>query len=152
MKISKIFVGLALVCSMGGALASTVTVTSGSGSSYTFLDGATAIATLEFTTSDGKLSYSFTESSSYLGDATSLLLTYTNGGTNFVNQTIALTTGVDALASTKLGGAGASFKSATLTYTPAVTPVPEPESYAMMLAGLGLMGAIARRRNKSKTA
>ena len=32
-----------------------------------------------------------------------------------------------------------------------VTAVPEPESYAMMLAGLGLMGAIARRR-KSKAA
>jgi hypothetical protein len=30
-----------------------------------------------------------------------------------------------------------------------VSPVPEPESYAMMLIGLGLMGAIARRRNKS---
>lgn len=27
-------------------------------------------------------------------------------------------------------------------------PVPEPESYAMFLAGLGLMGAVARRRNK----
>lgn len=27
-----------------------------------------------------------------------------------------------------------------------VTPVPEPETYAMLLAGLGLMGAIARRR------
>jgi hypothetical protein len=25
-------------------------------------------------------------------------------------------------------------------------PVPEPESYAMLLAGLGLMGTIARRR------
>jgi hypothetical protein len=25
-------------------------------------------------------------------------------------------------------------------------PVPEPETYAMLLAGLGLMGAIARRR------
>ena len=27
-----------------------------------------------------------------------------------------------------------------------ISPVPEPESYAMFLAGLGLMGAIARRR------
>lgn len=31
-----------------------------------------------------------------------------------------------------------------------VTPVPEPENYAMLLAGLGLIGTIARRR-KSKT-
>ena len=30
-----------------------------------------------------------------------------------------------------------------------VSPVPEPETYAMLLAGLGLMGAIARRRNKA---
>ena len=29
-----------------------------------------------------------------------------------------------------------------------VAAVPEPETYAMLLAGLGLMGAIARRRNK----
>ncbi len=28
-----------------------------------------------------------------------------------------------------------------------VTPVPEPETYAMMLAGLGLIGMVARRRN-----
>ncbi|MBK7006396.1 MAG: choice-of-anchor C family protein [Burkholderiales bacterium] len=28
-----------------------------------------------------------------------------------------------------------------------VTAVPEPETYAMLLAGLGVMGAIARRRN-----
>lgn len=32
-----------------------------------------------------------------------------------------------------------------------VTAVPEPETYAMLLAGLGLIGTIARRRNKSKS-
>jgi len=30
-----------------------------------------------------------------------------------------------------------------------ITPVPEPETYAMLLAGLGLMGTIARRRNNA---
>ncbi len=33
----------------------------------------------------------------------------------------------------------------------AVSAVPETETYAMLLAGLGLMGTIARRRNKSKS-
>ncbi len=33
-----------------------------------------------------------------------------------------------------------------------VTAVPEPETYAMMLAGLGLMGAISRRRKAKQTA
>ena len=32
---------------------------------------------------------------------------------------------------------------------PAVSPVPEPETYAMLLAGLGLIGAISRRRKTS---
>jgi len=32
-----------------------------------------------------------------------------------------------------------------------VTAVPEPETYAMMLAGLGLMGAIARRRKQKQS-
>jgi len=37
-------------------------------------------------------------------------------------------------------------------YVFAVTtaPIPEPEAYAMFLAGLGIMGAIAARRNKAK--
>ena len=30
--------------------------------------------------------------------------------------------------------------------TSQVAPVPEPETYAMMLAGLGLLGVMARRR------
>jgi hypothetical protein len=38
----------------------------------------------------------------------------------------------------------------TGAFSASVTAVPEPESYAMLLAGLGLMGAIARRRNNKK--
>lgn len=34
----------------------------------------------------------------------------------------------------------------SLQYTAVTAPVPEPETYAMLLAGLGLMGAVARRR------
>ena len=33
-----------------------------------------------------------------------------------------------------------------------ITSVPEPESYALLLAGLGLIGTIARRRSQKKTA
>ena len=35
------------------------------------------------------------------------------------------------------------------TYTNAVGAVPEPETYAMMMAGLGLLGFLARRRKSS---
>jgi len=38
------------------------------------------------------------------------------------------------------------FQSAHLVYT--VTSVPEPETCAMLLAGLGIVGAVARRRRK----
>jgi hypothetical protein len=34
----------------------------------------------------------------------------------------------------------------SLSYIYEAAPVPEPESYAMFLAGLGLIGAMARRR------
>ena len=32
--------------------------------------------------------------------------------------------------------------------TPSVAAVPEPETYAMLLAGLGLLGFASRRRNQ----
>ena len=48
------------------------------------------------------------------------------------------------------GGAGGS--GVVLDNVAMVSAVPEPETYAMMLAGLGLMGAVARRRKAKQTA
>ena len=38
------------------------------------------------------------------------------------------------------------------TWTMGVAAVPEPETYAMLLAGLGLIGAVSRRRAARRTA
>ena len=40
---------------------------------------------------------------------------------------------------------GGNFLTPSLSYT--VGAIPEPETYALLLAGLGLMGVVARRRN-----
>jgi len=45
-------------------------------------------------------------------------------------------------------GGGVQLLSSALTVNFSPNPVPEPESYAMFLAGLGFLGFMARRRNK----
>lgn len=49
---------------------------------------------------------------------------------------------------TPTGGVGGTMKGVD-QITQTVTAVPEPETYAMLLAGLGLMGTIARRRRNA---
>ena len=50
----------------------------------------------------------------------------------------------------ELSGATSGSLGGQYTFNAVTTPVPEPETYAMFLAGLGLIGAIARRRKQSK--
>lgn len=45
---------------------------------------------------------------------------------------------------------GAGSGSLDVNYNLSVSAVPEPESYAMLLAGLGLMGAVIRRRGVNR--
>ncbi|UCV21921.1 PEP-CTERM sorting domain-containing protein [Ferribacterium limneticum] len=56
----------------------------------------------------------------------------------FVNMSAGLLTGTIQL--------GANASGSTNVVASAIAAVPEPESYAMFLAGLGLIGAMARRR------
>ncbi len=53
---------------------------------------------------------------------------------------------------TTFGGATASVIDGSVASAATFAPVPEPETYAMMLAGLGLMGFVARRRSKKDAA
>lgn len=49
-----------------------------------------------------------------------------------------------------LAVAGSTSGPGTYQVSLLATPVPEPETIAMLLVGLGLMGTIARRRNRAK--
>jgi len=49
---------------------------------------------------------------------------------------------------TTIGNNIASISNATLYSTGVPTTVPEPETYAMMLAGIGMLGMIGRRRKQ----
>lgn len=161
--IKQLVVAVAFAGAVGtvSAATATSTVTGVAGvSDYTFSDlsTGTSIAIADLTFQDQKIGLNFTFNEggnvdTLFTNATSLTVHYYNNGDKSPSSwTYALTNGFnDTVFEDKLGGNGATFNKATLnyTYTP-VTNVPEPESYAMLLAGLGLMGTIALRRNKNR--
>jgi hypothetical protein len=78
---------------------------------------------------------------------------FNSSGPRDLNFTGTLAIGESANASFNLSpfdpGVGNTY-TFTITQTPTVSPIPEPETYAMLLAGLGLMGAMVRRRNMKR--
>lgn len=68
-----------------------------------------------------------------------------------VASNLASNSGYKLLVSGFANSAGASFgiSGTYISSIAAIPPVPEPESYAMWLAGLGLIGGIAFRKSKS---
>lgn len=76
-----------------------------------------------------------------------------NSWTNFSSIGSALVAGVNTLSFVVTDTAAASYnytglrvEFASSSATPLASPVPEPETYAMMLAGIAALGFVARRR------
>lgn len=89
------------------------------------------------------------------GTPTSVLLTDPGVLAAFTGNSVVHTT-VAGVGSAKITGSGnidTTYSSSYSAYGKVVytyaLPVPEPETYAMLLAGLGLVGAIARRRKSA---
>lgn len=95
---------------------------------------------------NNKLELSFSSASLYMvGSASPLASLMISPDKNFVfgGGTLAAGKYYFEISGTTTGTQGGKYG-----YSTSITPVPEPESYAMFLAGLGLIGAIARRRKQ----
>ena len=82
---------------------------------------------------------------SYSGSA---VMAPPNGNQSFASYFNVSATGGDVITKVTFASSGMAFETDNHAF---VTAVPEAQTYAMMLAGLGLMGAIVRRR-KSRQA
>ncbi|MYM66331.1 choice-of-anchor E domain-containing protein [Pseudoduganella sp. FT55W] len=95
-------------------------------------------------------SYTAHETVSYSDASTLGLFSALGGGTlttviKAEGSTLANATGVDTTFLTQAGGRG------YVTYS-YIAAVPEPETYGMLLLGLGMMGVIAKRKQRSAKA
>lgn len=170
MKIKTFFAATAIAAaSVGSSVASTATATGGgplgvltAGASFSSAGNGDFLDDWSFTLSSPSivgatlmnLSFTFfgpvnniTDFAASLDDTSLIWSTKTAG--SWTAQVLAggtsLNTGLHHLWVSGTAATGASYSGSIVA-----APVPEPEAYGMLLAGLGMMGAIARRRSKTR--
>jgi PEP-CTERM motif len=105
--------------------------------SFSFLWGSPdAGNTLDISTSTGLEAYTGTQFKTLVGA--------TGDGLNSFSRVFTMT------GSTGQTINSITFKSSNIAFEVATAPIPEPETYALMLAGLGAVGFMARRRRSAQ--
>lgn len=151
MSIKSAFIGLALSAALAPAMAGDQTIDLSSGlasfgNTTPLLAGGDDVITFS-NLAAGLYDFSVTVTSQYISDLGASLngtaLTV-EGPTKF---RFAYVDG-QSLSPLVLTVTGSTFTSPLASYavTMSATPVPEPETYALLMAGLGVVGFLARRR------
>ena len=128
----------------------TFTLPTNGGSGYSVIDFPLTLPGFVFSTSFSAITlYSAGANGVPGGNDDTLLATSTTPG----NGSLTLAFGPSASGAyfIDIFGRGEGTAGGLYNGSISVTAIPEPENYAMLLAGLGVMGAIAMRRNKSKS-
>lgn len=141
----------AAVSNATGAFQNFVAAQTGTGTVDSHADGAsTSTAGASFLNTTLRGNFNNQLPWSYLSDVdTTTNLFLVNQQANPVVYQLGQSYGVDLLLTEKMATFRYDSATQTLNFAAAaVAPVPEPETYAMLLAGLAVIGGVVRRRNR----
>lgn len=82
----------------------------------------------------------------YHADGTATPYSWAFGGFTALSDTLTLGAGSYVFAISGKAGSAAAYNLSSIA---TAAPVPEPETYAMLMAGLGVVGFVARRRRSN---